>query len=210
MSEQSVYKVLSELDVNGRTEKKNGLTYLSWAWAWAEVKKRFPDASYKISEYDGKPYLYDENLGYMVATEVTIKGETLPMHLPVMDGANKAMKAVQYQCKTRSGAKTVEPATMFDINKTVMRCLVKNLAMFGLGLYIYAGEDLPDVEQEKLDSEGQQKLQAFIESHGYTAEQICRSYSVNSLADFPADMAKAVCNQVKQWADQAKQQQGNQ
>ena len=67
------------------------------------------------------------------------------MWLPVMNGANKSMKLEAYQYKTYSGIKTCEPATMFDINKTIMRCLTKNLAMFGLGLYIYAGEDLPNL-----------------------------------------------------------------
>ena len=80
----------------------------------------------------------------MVFTDVTIEGQTHEMWLCVMDGANKAMKAQPYTYKVRNGEKTVDAATMFDINKTIMRCLVKNLAMFGLGLYIYAGEDLPE------------------------------------------------------------------
>jgi len=82
-------------------------------------------------------------LGYMCSTKVTIKGETLEMWLPVMDGANKSMKLEPYQYTTRYGEKTCQGATMVDINKTIMRCLVKNLAMFGLGHYIYAGEDIP-------------------------------------------------------------------
>jgi NH3-dependent NAD+ synthetase len=80
----------------------------------------------------------------MCHTTVTIEGETLEMWLPVMDGANKSMKNVSYTYSTKFGDKTVEAATTFDINKTMMRCLVKNLAMFGLGLYIFAGEDLPE------------------------------------------------------------------
>ena len=83
----------------------------------------------------------------MCHTRVTIEGETLEMQLPVMDGANKAMKNKSYEYTTRFGTKTVEPASMFDINKTIMRCLVKNLAMFGLGLYIYAKEDMPTADK---------------------------------------------------------------
>ena len=79
-------------------------------------------------------------------TEVTIEDQTLEMWLPVMDGANKSMTATSYTYQTKYGEKTVEAATMFDINKTLMRCLTKNLAMFGLGHYIYAGEDLPETE----------------------------------------------------------------
>lgn len=146
--EKTTYEKLSAINVNDKVEKKNGLTYLSWAWAWAEVKKVCPDATYQVIEdpTTNKPYFYDENLGYLVMTEVTIEGETLEMWLPVMDGANKSMMAKPYTYQTRYGEKTVEAATMFDINKTLMRCLVKNLAMFGMGIYIYAGEDLPEGE----------------------------------------------------------------
>ena len=84
----------------------------------------------------------------MVMTSVTIQEQTLQMWLPVMDGANKAMKNVPYDYTTRYGDKSVEQASMFDINKTLMRCLVKNLAMFGLGHYIFAGEDLPENESD--------------------------------------------------------------
>lgn len=143
----SVFENLNNANVNGHTEEKNGLTYLSWAWAWAEVKKAYPDANYTIEKFNGLPYVYDENTGYMVYTTVTIEGITHEMWLPVMDGANKAMKAEPYKYTTRYGEKTCEAATMFDVNKAIMRCLVKNLAMFGLGLYIYAGEDLPESEK---------------------------------------------------------------
>lgn len=153
---KTIFELLSSVNVNDKVEKKSNLTYLSWAWAWAEVKKACPDAYYQIKgdPITQKPYFYDENLGYMVMTEVTIEGKTLEMWLPVMDGANKSMMNKSYTYKGNAwinGKKTevekiVEAASMFDINKTLMRCLTKNLAMFGLGLYIYAGEDLPEVE----------------------------------------------------------------
>jgi len=148
MKTNTTFEKLSAINVNDKVEKKSNLTYLSWAWAWSEAKKSFPDASYKVisDTYTNKPYFYDEALGYMVMTEVTIEGESLEMWLPVMDGANKSMLAQSYTYQTRYGEKTVDAATMFDINKTLMRCLVKNLAMFGLGIYIYAGEDLPESE----------------------------------------------------------------
>lgn len=146
----NVFNELSSLNVNDKVEKKNGLTYLSWAYAWSEVKKVHPDANYEIKFFDGKPYVFDEKTGYMVFTEVTIQGLSHTMWLPVMDGANKAMMDEQYTYSTRYGEKSVEAATMFDINKTIMRCLVKNLAMFGLGIYIYAGEDLPENEQAQV------------------------------------------------------------
>jgi hypothetical protein len=148
--QKSVFETLSAINVNDKVEKKSNLTYLSWAWAWGEVKKAYPSATYDVicDPTTMKPYFYDENLGYMVMTSVTIEGERLEMWLPVMDGANQAMKAHPYEYSTRHGVKTVDAATMFDVNKTLMRCLTKNLAMFGLGHYIYAGEDLPETNEE--------------------------------------------------------------
>lgn len=140
------FEELNAINVNDKTENKNGLTYLSWAWAWAEFKKVCPDATYEVMKFDGKPFVYDEALGYMVYTTVTVEGLTHEMWLPVMDSSNKSMKATPYTYSDRYGKeRQVQAATMFDINKTIMRCLTKNLAMFGLGLYIYAGEDLPEV-----------------------------------------------------------------
>jgi hypothetical protein len=166
------FEKLYRVNVNDYTEEKNGLTYLSWANAWAEVKKIYPDAQYTIKRFDNNlPYVYDENTGYMVFTDVTIEGLTYEMWLPVMDGANKAMKNTAYTYKTKYGEKTVEPATMFDINKTIMRCLVKNLAMFGLGLYIYAGEDLPETEPEKITAE-QATILSNLLKEKFSEEQI--------------------------------------
>lgn len=125
------FEEVMKVNVNDKTEKKGNLTYLSWAWAWAEFKKLYPDATYEVKKFDGLPYVHDSDTGYMVYTSVTADGMTYEMWLPVMDARNK----------------TLMNATMFDINKTIMRCLAKNLAMFGLGLYIYAGEDLPEDEQ---------------------------------------------------------------
>jgi len=142
-TKQSVFATLSAINCNDHTEQKNGLTYLSWAWAWGIVKSYYPSANYEVVHYFDKPFLHDVNLGYLVTTKVTIDGETIPMSLPVMDGSNKAQKHMAYTYKTKFAEKSVEAATMFDINTAIMRCLTKNLAMFGLGHYIYAGEDLP-------------------------------------------------------------------
>ena len=151
-----MFEELNKINVSDHTENKNGLTYLSWTWAWSEIKKHYPNAKYEIKKFENNlPYVYDENTGYMVFTEMTIDDTTYEMWLPVMDGNNKAMLNHEYQYKVKEYGqdkkwtgkyveKTVEPATMFDVNKTIMRCLVKNIAMFGLGLYIYAGEDLPE------------------------------------------------------------------
>ena len=146
---------LYQINVSDKVEKKNWLSYLSWSYAWAEFKKIYPKATYEIKMFDNKPYIYDENLWYMVFTSVTVEWLTHDMRLPVMDWANKAMKDHEYTYRVKDWQtkkmveKTVQPATMFDVNKTIMRCLVKNLAMFGLGLYIYNWEDLPEDTTEK-------------------------------------------------------------
>jgi hypothetical protein len=156
----TTFQKLSAINVNAKAEKKNNLTYLSWAWAWSEVKKACPDATYKIiKDEQGNSYTYDSMLGFMCETEVTIAGETLAMWLPVMDGANKAMRKEGYSYTTRYGEKQVAGATMFDLNKTMMRCLVKNLAMFGMGIYIYAGEDMPESNNNNV-VEAQEKAKA--------------------------------------------------
>lgn len=215
----SVFDTLNGLNINGHTEKKKidnktELTYLSWPWAWAEVKKRYPDAHYEIKRgKNGLPYCCDPVTGYMVFTSVTIEGITHDMWLPVMDSANNAMKQSEYRYFVKNPnfkwarlgddgkyydkygneqpeffEKRVKAATMFDINKAIMRCLVKNLAMFGLGLYIYAGEDLPEAEAEeaaqKADAETVKQygpeatnengatLQAFAKARGLKAADL--------------------------------------
>jgi len=95
---KTVFERLSAINVNNHVEKKKDLTYLSWPWAWSAVKKECPDARYIIRETE-----FDEILGFMCHTEVTIEGETLEMWLPVMDGANKSMLKKPYTYKTKYG-----------------------------------------------------------------------------------------------------------
>ena len=138
MENKNYFEILNSINVQDKVEKKNGLSYLSWAWAVAEVLKIHPDMKYEIIRFENNlPYVYDEKTGYMVFTKVTIDNVTREMWLPVMDSANKAMLDHPYEYTVKSYGKEVikkcEKATMFDINKTIMRCLTKNLAMFGLG-----------------------------------------------------------------------------
>ena len=134
------FEEIYSINVNDKTEKKGQLTYLSWAWAWAEFKKKYPKATYTVDKFDGTYCTGNEKLGWMVRTEVFADDLTYEMWLPIMDMRNNAILSPK----------------MTDVNKTIMRCLTKNLAMFGLGLYIYAGEDLP----EDMDEEGETKPQA--------------------------------------------------
>lgn len=156
------FDALKSLDMSDKCEKRDNLTYLSWANAWAEFKSAYPSATYSIikNPQTGLPYFVDPATGLIVFTEVTVDGITHQMWLPVMDNKNKAMKLEPYSYqawdsyKKQYVEKSVSAATMFDINKTLMRCLVKNLAMFGLGLYIYAGEDVPEKSSEDIAPAG--------------------------------------------------------
>ena len=166
-----MFNALSNLDLSDKCEKRESLTYLSWANAWSEFKSAYPSATYRIlKNEEGLPYFSDPNLGIMVFTEVTVDDVTHQMWLPVMDSKNKAMKLTPYtyqvwdSYKKSYVDKTVQAASMFDINKTLMRCLVKNLAMFGLGLYIFQGDDLPEKSADDTTSSApQQQMQRPVQ-----------------------------------------------
>jgi hypothetical protein len=129
-TKKSVFETLSQINVNDKVEKKNGLTYLSWAWAWAELKKHYPEATYTIYENEqGWNYFTDGHTCW-VKTGVTVEGIEHIEYLPVMDFKNKSM--------------AFGSATSFDVNKTIQRSLTKAIARHGLGNYIYAGEDIPE------------------------------------------------------------------
>ena len=126
---------LNNINVNEKTEQKNGLTYLSWAFAWGELKKRHPDANYKIYENEkGWNYFTDGKTAW-VKTSVIVNGIEHIEYLPIMDNRNKSIP--------------LEQITSFEVNKSIQRSLTKAVARHGLGLYIYAGEDLPDDETPK-------------------------------------------------------------
>ena len=126
----SVFNILNSVDCNAHTEKKNGLTYLSWAWAWAEVKKRYPSANYTIYESPEGNFYWSDGRTAWVKTGVTIEGLEHIEYLPVMDYRNQSIP--------------LDKVTSVDVNKTIQRSLTKACARHGLGLYIYAGEDLPE------------------------------------------------------------------
>jgi hypothetical protein len=126
---QAVWDTLSTINVNEHVEKKNGFSYLSWAWAWGVLMENFPNSKFSFVEFDGgSEVFYFPDGTAEVRCVLTVDGISRVMWLPVMDHRNKAI---------------VKPNAR-DINDTKMRCLVKAMALFGLGHYIYAGEDLPD------------------------------------------------------------------
>lgn len=165
----SVFEALSAVNVNGHTEKKNGLTYLSWAWAWAEVKKAYPDAQYKIYETPEGCIYWTDGRTCWVKTGVTINGLEHIEYLPVMDFRNASIPA--------------EKVTSTDVNKAIQRSLTKACARHGLGLYIYAGEDLPETAQTQEPQ--QEKVNPAVERLAARAQcqRVVKDYCKRTGAD---------------------------
>ena len=130
MEQNNYFLTLNSVDVSDKIESKNGLSYLSWAWAWQEVKKRYPNAFYTIYENADGYFYHTDGKTCWVKTGVTINGLEHIEYLPVMDFRNKSI--------------STDNVTSFDVNKANERSLTKAIARHGLGLYIYAGEDLPE------------------------------------------------------------------
>lgn len=212
-TKKSVFETLNKINVNEHTETKNGLTYLSWAWAWREVKKAYPDAYYTIYENADGWFYHTDGKTAWVKTGVTIGGIEMIEYLPVMDYKNKSIP--------------IESLTSFNVNTAIQRSLTKACARHGLGLYIYAGEDLPDEPKGNPSKIAEQKLggkkleiptdTAFTEilqgKHA-TAEQIdairlhaekinqpvdriCESYTVKRIEDLTPSQADEVVEKLK-------------
>ena len=145
------FDALYDMNLGDKVEKKDGLSYLTWSEAWKAFKEIYPSATFRVvPNPDTKlPYFVDPQIGIMVFTEVTADDMTQQCFLPVLNSSMKPMRLEAYNYTVydkqnrRQIEKTCEAASMFDINKTIMRCLVKNLALYGVGLKLYQGEDIP-------------------------------------------------------------------
>ena len=158
---ENYFNVLNTVNVNEQIKKKNGLSYLSWAWAWAEVKKKFPDANYTVYEDDNGCIYWTDGRTCWVKTGVTVNGLEHIEYLPVMDFRNKSIPA--------------KSVTSFDVNKAIQRSLTKAVARHGLGLYIYAGEDLPENERTE---EVKAKTEVISAKEVETLKKMCERKGV--------------------------------
>ena len=162
----SIFETLSQINVNKHTEKKGKFTYLSWAWAWGELLKRYPESKRIVYEDDdGLPFFGSAN-GIMVKVGIVVGGIERIEYLPVMNHQNRCIK--------------YEDATMMDINKAIQRCSVKAIARHGLGLYIYAGEDLPEEILPELipGTETFNKAKLWIKNGNGTIERARQKYVI--------------------------------
>lgn len=150
-----VFKTLAAVDCSAHTEKKDKFTYLSWTWAWSLIKSHYPTATFeKVVFHDNQnnplPFMRDTKGNTYVQTTVTIEGESHSEIYPVLDYRNKA----------------VPFPDSFTVNTALQRCLVKTIAYFGLGLNIYAGEDLPVMDTEESKKEWQANVDRIKEQFG--------------------------------------------
>lgn len=169
------FEQLNSINVNEKTETKNGLTYLSWAWAWGELKKRFPFSYYTIYENANGCFYHTDGQTAWVKTGVTVVGADSTEiehieYLPVMDFKNRSIP--------------VEQITSFDVNKAIQRSLTKAVARHGLGLYIYAGEDLP----EGADAEPENKVKP------------AKGFEQTPFIPTCADCGKEISEKVHDWS----------
>ena len=152
---ENLFQILSKIDLKGKLKELQSKKYLPWVDAWAEISKLHQINWVVHTNESGMPY-FSDNMGIFVKTTVTIENITHSMFMPVLNGANKAMKMEQYTYLVNEyvqGRKTgkmieriVEPATSMDINTSIMRCLTKNIALFGLGIYVYQKEAMPEAQ----------------------------------------------------------------
>lgn len=196
MTETNYFRTLNAIDVNDHTEQKANLTYLSWAWAWTEIKSLYPDTTYTIYENkDGLNYHTDGKTCW-VKTGVTCNGIEHIEYLPVMDHRNKSIPAGN--------------VTSFDVNKAIQRSLTKAVARHGLGLYIYAGEDLPEPEDgiKRLGDESNVIYKKFV-AGGYDKQLVnncmreaCGAFEVDGPREVPMNEQQNYVATVKALLDQ--------
>lgn len=226
-NKKTVFETLSAINVSGKTEKKNGLTYLSWAYAWAEVKKLYPNATYKVYEREtqwGPVNYFTDGKTAWVKVGVTIEGLEHVEMLPIMDYRNKAIP--------------LDKVDSCSTNKTIQRAITKACGRHGIGLYIYAKEDYPDSAPiqpaqpvkpvEKATAQAVQPAQApvkkdtrpvtdqmigfirdSIKERGLKEEFICKSYKIGKLEDLQVYQAKHICknlDKLKQMFDNEKKE----
>ena len=176
---KSVFETLNAINVSDKIEKKNGLSYVSWAWCWTEVKKLYPNATYTIYEREtqfGAVNYFTDGRTCWVKTGVTIDGLEHIEQLPVMDYKNNSI--------------LLDKVSSFDVNKTIQRSLTKACARHGLGLYIYAGEDLPEEvkEQQAQTKDLAKEIMEFYKTHksfGDVIKSMLKQNGVTQVSELP-------------------------
>lgn len=173
---------LNNINVKDKVEKKNGLSYLSWAWAWSEIKKLHPDATYTVYENAAGMNYHTDGRTCWVKTGVTVNGIEHIEYLPVMNNRNQSI--------------SVDNVTSFDVNKAIQRSITKACARHGLGLYIYAGEDLPEEDKPEPPKQPQQKQMATDDQIKYIVDNADDNTYKNAMEAFGPELERMTYKQA--------------
>ncbi|OSX90333.1 DUF1071 domain-containing protein [Bacillus cereus] len=193
MTAENYFSKLAQIDCSEHVEKKGRFSYLSWAWAVKKLREVDPAATWEVKRFDGVPYLKTD-CGYFVEVEVTVQGLPLSQIHPILNNQNKPI---------------VEPNS-FDINTSIQRCLVKAIALHGLGLYIYAGEDLPEIQEEMITSQQVGAIKLNIKKlaalRKVDEDMIKGHLSIKEVGELTLKQAEEVLKKSTKWVKQAEKE----
>lgn len=193
MTTENYFSKLAQIDCTEHVEKKGRFSYLSWAWAVKKLREVDPTATWEVKRFDGVPYLKTD-CGYFVEVEVTVQGLPLSQIHPILNNQNKPI---------------AEPNS-FDINTSIQRCLVKAIALHGLGLYIYAGEDLPEVQEERITAQQVGAIKLNIKKLATLRKvdevTIKGHLSIKEVAELTLKQAEEALKKSTKWVKQAEKE----
>lgn len=193
MTTENYFSKLAQIDCSEHVEKKGRFSYLSWAWAVKKLREVDPTATWEVKRFDGVPYLKTD-CGYFVEVEVTVQGLPLSQIHPILNNQNKPI---------------AEPNS-FDINTSIQRCLVKAIALHGLGLYIYAGEDLPEIQEDPVSSQQVGAIKLNIKKlatlRKVDEETIKGHLSVTEITELTKTQADEVIKKLTKWVKSAEKE----
>lgn len=193
MTTENYFSKLAQIDCAEHVEKKGRFSYLSWAWAVKKLREVDPTATWEVKRFDGVPYLKTD-CGYFVEVEVTVQGLPLSQIHPILNNQNKPI---------------AEPNS-FDINTSIQRCLVKAIALHGLGLYIYAGEDLPEIQEPMITAQQVGAIKLNIKKlatlRKVDEDAIKGHLSIKEVAELTLKQAEDVLKKSTKWVKQAEKE----
>lgn len=193
MTTENYFSKLAQIDCSEHVEKKGRFSYLSWAWAVKKLREVDPTATWEVKRFDGVPYLKTD-CGYFVEVEVTVQGLPLSQIHPILNNQNKP----------------IDNPNSFDINTSIQRCLVKAIALHGLGLYIYAGEDLPEIQEEPISSQQVGVIKLNIKKlatlRKVDEETIKGHLSITEITELTKPQADEVIKKLTKWVKKAEKE----
>ncbi|MED4447402.1 DUF1071 domain-containing protein [Bacillus cereus] len=193
MKTENYFSKLAQIDCTEHVEKKGRFSYLSWAWAVKKLREVDPTATWEVKRFDGVPYLKTD-CGYFVEVEVTVQGLPLSQIHPILNNQNKPI---------------AEPNS-FDINTSIQRCLVKAIALHGLGLYIYAGEDLPEIQEPMITAQQVGAIKLNIKKlatlRKVDEEAIKGHLNIKDVAELTLKQAEDALKKSTKWVKQAEKE----